>query len=33
MEDIQEKKLVRLAPIQSVERAIWILKCLRDTPR
>lgn len=27
MEDVQEKKLVRLAPIQSVERAIWILKC------
>lgn len=25
--EVQEQKLVRIAPIQSVERAIWILKC------
>lgn len=25
--EVQEQKIVRIAPIQSVERAIWILKC------
>lgn len=27
MQEVQGNKLVRIAPIQSVERAIWILKC------